>query len=187
MSNVVGLPLTFLDAIFLLPAEWDADTGVVWLRGELDISTNPVLSQVISEALVAADADLVLDLSEVLFIDASTVAVFARTQDALAARSRSLVLRAPSRCANRVLELTGFLDLVPGNRIGTIHPLEHVVALRALAERSRAMPRHERVVGRASLRLVLETAPPIEVIVGPVDPGSGRDTDHVQTDPKTDL
>ena len=156
MSNVVAFPLTFLDAIFLSPAEWDADTGVVWLRGEHDISTTPVLSEVISQALAAADADLILDLSEVLFMDASTIAVFARTQTSLGARSRSLVLRSPSRCANRVLDLCGFRDLVLGNPLRRSIRLEHIVALRALAERSRPMPRHERVVGRALLRLVLE-------------------------------
>jgi anti-anti-sigma factor len=136
MSNVVSFPLTFLDAIFLSPAEWDVDSGVVWLRGEHDVSTTPVLSEVISQALDTADADLIVDLSEVLFMDASTIAVFARTQDSPGARSRSLVLRSPSRCANRVLDPCGLRDLVFVSPVGTIHPLEHVVAPRALAERS---------------------------------------------------
>jgi anti-anti-sigma factor len=172
MSNVVALPLTFLDAIFLSPAEWDADSGVIWLRGELDISTAAVLSEVLTEALVVADADLVLDLSEVLFMDASTVAVFALTRESLRERSRSLVLRSPSRCANRVLDICGFRDLVSGSPVGTIHPLEHVVALRALAERSRSMPRHERVVGRASLRLVVEGGSPTDKLVDRAGSGS---------------
>jgi anti-anti-sigma factor len=120
------------------------------------------LSHVLSQALAVGDAGLTLDLSEVLFMDASTVAVFARIQESLAARSQLLVLRSPSRCADRVLDLCGFRDLVPDSPVGTIHPLEHVVALRALAERSRPMPRHERVVGHASLRLVLESSPSSE-------------------------
>jgi anti-anti-sigma factor len=177
MSNVVAFPLTFLDAIYLSPAEWDADSGVVWLRGEHDTSTTPVLSEVISQALVVADGDLILDLSEVLFMDASTVGIFARTQESLGARSQSLVLRSPSRCANRVLDLCGFGALVRGSPVATIHPLEHVVALRALAERSRPMPRHERVVGRASLRLVLEGEPLAKKIVDREVPESVRSAD----------
>jgi anti-anti-sigma factor len=182
MSNVVASPLTFLDAIYLKPAEWDADTGVVWLRGEQDVSTIRVLSEVISEALADGEADLVLDLSEVLFMDASTVAVFARTRESLRARSRSLVLRSPSRCANRVLDLCGFRDLVPGSPVGTIHPLEHVVALRALAERSRPIPRHERVVGRALLRLVLEGESQPAKVADRESSVSGRDADLVPPD-----
>jgi anti-anti-sigma factor len=187
MSNVVAFPLTFLDAIFLSPAEWDADTGVVWLRGEHDISTTPVLSEVISQALAVADANLILDLSEVLFMDASTVAVFARTQESLGARSRSLVLRSPSRCANRVLDLCGFGDLVLGSPVATIHPLEHVVALRALAERSRPMPRHERIVGRASLRLVLAGEARPDEVVDRATSGSGQVVDLAPSDGKRDV
>jgi anti-anti-sigma factor len=187
MSNVVALPLTFLEAIFLSPAEWDADTGVVWLRGEHDISTTPVLFEVLTEALVAADADLMLDLSEVLFMDASTVAVFARIRESLEERSRSLVLRSPSRCANRVLDLCGFRDLVPDSPVGTIHPLEHVVALRALAERSRSMPRHERAVGRTSLRLVVEAESPTENVIVRGASGTGQGADRASSDGKSDL
>jgi anti-anti-sigma factor len=186
MSNVMGLPLTFLDAIFLTPGGWDADTGVVWLRGEHDISTTTVLSRVISHALAVADGDLVLDLSEVLFMDASTVAVFARIQESVRERAQSLILRSPSRCADRVLDLCGYRDLVPGSPIGTIHPLEHVVALRALAERSRPLPRHGRLVGRASLRLVPES----ELLpqnVGDQTSGFGQSTDLAPSDPTRDL
>jgi anti-anti-sigma factor len=187
MSNVVAFPLTFLDAIFLSPAEWDADTGVVWLRGEHDISTTTALSEVISQVLAAADADLILDLSEVLFMDASTVAVFARTQESLGARSRSLALRSPSRCANRVLELCGFRDLVLGSPVATIHPLEHVVALRALAERSRPMPRHERIVGRASLRLVLAGEALPDKLADRANPASDRVVELAPADGKRDV
>ena len=156
MSDLMGSPLTFLDSIFMAPAEWDAEAGVVWLRGEHDSSTTPVLSEVISQALELSGGDLLLDLSEVLFMDASTVAVFARTQETLRPRSRLLVLRSPSRCANRVLDLCGFSEFTHWHPSGVIHPLEQVVLQRALVERRRATPRPGRVVGRASLRLVSE-------------------------------
>ncbi|HEY5273310.1 MAG TPA: anti-sigma factor antagonist [Acidimicrobiales bacterium] len=156
MSDLMGSPLTFLDSIFMAPAEWDAEVGVVWLRGELDISTTPMLSEVISRALELGAGDLLLDLSEVLFMDASTVAVFARTRESLRRRSRLLVLRSPSRCANRVLDLCGFSEFTNWHPSGVLHPLEQVVVQRALAERRRAIPRAGRLVGRASLRLVLE-------------------------------
>jgi anti-anti-sigma factor len=83
---------------------------VIWLRGEHDMSTVAELSERIARAIAMDDADLVVDLADVEYMGAATVGVLSRARELLRARSRSLVLRSPSRCARRVLELCGHAD-----------------------------------------------------------------------------
>ena len=85
----------------------DAARTVVWLRGEHDVSTVAALSETMARAIAHDGADLVVDLSEVQFMGAATVGVIVRARELLRLRSRSLVLRSPSRCARRVLDLCG--------------------------------------------------------------------------------
>jgi anti-anti-sigma factor len=96
----------------------DVDRTVVWLQGEHDVSTTVALAGTLARAVALDDADLVIDLSEVQFMSAATVGIIVRTHGLLAQQSRSLTLRAPSRCARRVLELCGVvgdLDLAPAD------------------------------------------------------------------------
>jgi anti-anti-sigma factor len=53
----------------------DDDRVVVMLGGELDIASTPALRQLLRSAL-EADADVVVDLGAVTFLDASTIDVF---------------------------------------------------------------------------------------------------------------
>jgi anti-anti-sigma factor len=84
----------------------------VCLRDEQDLSTVAELSMTMARAITLGDADLVVDLSRVEFMSASTVTVIAAARELLLARSRSLVVRSPSRCARRVLELCDLSDLI---------------------------------------------------------------------------
>lgn len=93
-------------------AEGDASLTVV-LRGEYDLASVPALTELLARAIAVDDADLVVDLAQVQFMDASILGVLVRADDFLGRRSRSLWLRAPSRMARRLLEicgLTGLLD-----------------------------------------------------------------------------
>ena len=58
------------------------------------------------------DADLVVDMSGVTFLDASTIGVVVRASRHLLRRSRSLAVRSPSTCARRVLQLCDLADLI---------------------------------------------------------------------------
>lgn len=107
----------------------DPDRGVVFLRGEHDISTITMLSETIARAIAAHDADLVLDLSRVQFMDAATVSVIVRTRASLQESSRRLVLRSPSPSARRVLGLCGFGELLDPTR-----PPQHAVPVHAAAD-----------------------------------------------------
>jgi anti-anti-sigma factor len=88
------------------------------LSGELDISTLGDLCETLAEAIAFGDADLVLDLAAVDFIDASAARALLRAEEFLAARSRSLVLRSPPACAHRVLDVCGLSDHVERNGQG---------------------------------------------------------------------
>jgi anti-anti-sigma factor len=93
-------------------ARRDAARTVVWLRGEHDVSSVAALSETMARAIALDDADLVVDLSDVQFMGAATVSVLVRARELLRTRSRSLLVRSPSRCARRVLELCGDTELL---------------------------------------------------------------------------
>ncbi len=90
----------------------DGTRTVVWVRGEHDIATSDELSDTFAGVIASHDADLVVDLSEVQFMDASTIGVIVRASNLLAPRSRSLSLRSPAKCARRVLDMCGLAELI---------------------------------------------------------------------------
>jgi anti-sigma B factor antagonist len=94
-------------------ADWrsEGDYTVVWVDGEHDMGTVAALSAAMADA-IARDADVVVDLSGVEFMDASTLSVIVGARRFLGVRSRCLMVRAPSRYAQRILELCGLAGLV---------------------------------------------------------------------------
>jgi len=93
----------------------DAHLGVVRLRGEHDIATVSALAATLSQAISSEGVDVVVDLREVAFMDASTIGVIVGARNLLALQSRELTVRSPSVCARRVLDVCGleFLDPSP--------------------------------------------------------------------------
>ena len=85
---------------------------VVFLRGEHDRATRAAVSTAIGARVTLGRGDLVIDLSGVTFMDASTVGVIVDARTALRHRGRDLVLRQPSSCARRLIELCGLADLL---------------------------------------------------------------------------
>ena len=85
---------------------------VVSLRGEHDAETAPALWNTLAGAVTLDDAALVVDLRDVSFMDAATIGVIIRTRNLLHLHSRSLIIRAPSSCARRVLVLCGLSHLL---------------------------------------------------------------------------
>jgi anti-anti-sigma factor len=86
--------------------------NVVRLRGEHDGSTTGALSAELARVIAVSDAEVIVDLSEVEFMGAATVDVLARCEAFLRARSRSLVVRSPSACARRILEVCDLGNLI---------------------------------------------------------------------------
>jgi anti-anti-sigma factor len=85
---------------------------VLWLGGEHDLSSQDSLSAGLARAIASVDADVVVDLSKIEFMDAGTVGVLLRARAFLLLRRRSLALRAPSGRARLVIDLCGLDDLV---------------------------------------------------------------------------
>ena len=112
MAPIESLSVTVCHRCVLGPSRRDAAGVVVWLRGEHDLSTVPVLSEALSWVVAVDDADVVADLSEVQFMSAATVGVLMRARELLRARSRSFVVRSPSDWARLALELCGATDLL---------------------------------------------------------------------------
>jgi anti-anti-sigma factor len=90
----------------------DGGAVTVELRGDYDLSTVPTLVDALVSAIVAGDADLIVDVSEVRFMDSASVHVFEHAADFLANRSRQLVLRSPSPFLRRLLALCEANSLV---------------------------------------------------------------------------
>ena len=82
------------------PARRGAD-HTVSLRSEYDLSPIAGLTRIIAWATVRDDADLVLDLSRVRFMDAATNGVIVRASNGLQSASHSSRLRCPSVARRR--------------------------------------------------------------------------------------
>lgn len=90
----------------------EGERTVISLRGEHDHATEEVLVGTIAAAIALDEADLVVDLADVEFIDSSTLVVLVRASDFLRQRARALVVRAPSARARRVLDAGGLSSLI---------------------------------------------------------------------------
>ena len=107
----------------------DSECTVVWLRGEHDLATKVCVVLAIARAAQRDDADLIVDLSEVTFMDASTIGALVGSRNELRTRSQSLQLRAPSPPARRVLELCGLAHLTGAGAEALAHPTGAAAAL----------------------------------------------------------
>lgn len=85
---------------------------VVWLRGDHDVTTRIAIAVGIARAAQRDELPVLVDLSAVTFMDASTVGVIVGSRNRLLSRGQSLNVRAPSPPALRVLELCGLAHLV---------------------------------------------------------------------------
>jgi len=85
----------------------EGDVTVLKLVGEFDLGGLSTFN----EALAAVDpsaAQVVIDLSELTFVDSTGLGCFARSHNELEARGAKLVLRAPSKAGRRIIDV---LDL----------------------------------------------------------------------------
>lgn len=90
----------------------EGERSVVWLAGEQDIATVSGLTETLANVTALDDADLVIDMSAVSFIDIATLRAIGHCSDVLQSRSRNLTLRAPPRFTQRPLALCRAVDRV---------------------------------------------------------------------------
>jgi anti-anti-sigma factor len=100
---------------FSVTVTTEADRAVVSLRGELDMSGVDRARQAIEEAEASSAALLVLDLSQLDFVDSTGLEVMLRAARRAHDDGRRLVVQRPSHYVKRLLELTAIdqsLDVV---------------------------------------------------------------------------
>jgi anti-anti-sigma factor len=101
----------------------EGERTVVWLEGECDIATLPVLAETLAWTMSLGDADLVVDLSRVTFIGAATINALVQSGNLLHGQSRTLTLRSPSRLVTRVLLVCGLTALLEPDRRDSSVPI----------------------------------------------------------------
>lgn len=126
------------------PLGADPDRTVVSLRGEFDVYAVDDLLETMADAAACNDADLVLDMRAVEFIEAVTVGAVVQVHNLLRRESRSLVVRNASGCALRIFDLCSLGHLLERRGAGgddlrpPAHALASWVAVRAATPDSAA-------------------------------------------------
>lgn len=87
----------------------DIGPSGVALQGEIDAHSAPGVAERFS-TLPAGDADIVIDMAEVTFMDSSGLRVLLDLHQRAGEAGRRLVLRTPSQSVTRLLDVSGLSD-----------------------------------------------------------------------------
>jgi anti-anti-sigma factor len=105
-----------MTALALIETEQRGQSFVLRLRGEIDISNARDLFAAIEGAVPNDTATIVMDVSEITYLDSAGVKLLLQLADRLRIRRRQLRLVVPEQSPIRaVLELTGLLRLIPSD------------------------------------------------------------------------
>lgn len=85
-----------------------ADTWVITVIGEVDLSNRERFLTVVDRALFASPAKLIFDLAGVRFMDSSGLGVLLSAVN----RASSVEVRTPSLAVRRLIELSGLTNLL---------------------------------------------------------------------------
>jgi anti-sigma B factor antagonist len=98
---------------FAVVIGFEADTLVLRVVGELDSYTAPTLRTCALDQITAGVSDVVIDLSEMTFIDSSGLNALVRARMRVEALGGSLRLRGPSPQTRKLLEITTVDQIFP--------------------------------------------------------------------------
>ena len=121
----------YLDEFRAVVASLTRELALVSVSGELDLHTAGCLEARIKEAGTLGADTVLVDLSEISFIDSAALVVLVRETKRLQSRGRSLVLVTNDPRTRRIVEVTGL------NRVLRIYATLHD----ALAELTPQPPR----------------------------------------------
>jgi anti-anti-sigma factor len=85
---------------------------IIWLQGEHDIATDGDLRRTLASAIALNNAPIVVELSKVELMSASTLGTIVAAWNTLRQQSRSLTMRSPSPHVRRVISICGLQDLL---------------------------------------------------------------------------
>ena len=92
---------------FRVRTERDGDRAVVKISGDLDIYTSAELRGALLDLVDADAGTVVVDLSDVEFIDSTGLGVLVLAQKRLRQQGGEVILRSPSDKTRTILEITG--------------------------------------------------------------------------------
>ena len=84
----------------------------VLIRGEIDPTSSPQLGASLAEAVTDGDAEVLLDCSEVTFIDSTGVYVILEAGRLLAAQGRAMLVVNVSPVVQRIFDVLGLTELL---------------------------------------------------------------------------
>jgi anti-sigma B factor antagonist len=84
----------------------------VAIQGELDIYTAPALRDLLQNVISEGAQDLLLDLTDMAFIDSTGLGVIVGALKRVRERGGNLVLRAPTPAVRKVLDITGLSEII---------------------------------------------------------------------------
>ena len=102
------LPADDVDASFLVERR---EPGWIAVHGEVDAATAAFLDEALKASAATAGDEIVLDCSDLSFIDSSGLSVLVGNHQRLSSESRRLVILRPPPAAVRLFEIAG-LDRV---------------------------------------------------------------------------
>lgn len=91
----------------------DGNACVVSLRGELDLANAATAEAALNDALKATEAQVVVDLRELEFIDSTGIALLVGALGPNGDRARLRFIPSESPAVTRVFELTGLAERLP--------------------------------------------------------------------------
>ena len=99
----------------LLSLQWTSHGTVTVMRigGELDMSSAPLLTDLVEAVVGSRPTRVVVDMANVRFLCAAGLRALIQTRDMIIAAGGRLVLRAPSRPTRRILAITRTECLFP--------------------------------------------------------------------------
>jgi len=110
VSDTGQTPISTAD--FRVTAEVADAAATVAVRGEVDVYTAPQLRECLYDVIRKGGTRVVLDLTEMTFIDSTGLGVIVGSLKRLREAGGDLVLKAPSRSTRKVLEITGLTRIL---------------------------------------------------------------------------
>jgi anti-anti-sigma factor len=91
----------------------EGDVRIVALSGELDLEQAPFLSRALEELRANGAGDVIVDLSELTFMDSSGISALVGAARSASADSGSLIVVSPTPTVKRVFDIVKLSELVP--------------------------------------------------------------------------
>jgi anti-anti-sigma factor len=95
-----------------LQRDREDDVPVLRLRGELDRLSAETVDDAVRDVAESSTGPVVLDVSDLEFIDSAGLRTLSRAHNLLARDGRTLIVRAPSASILRLIDLVGLRDIL---------------------------------------------------------------------------